>query len=274
MSSDLFFYTVAVLQIVSSLVTIWSSAATSPEDWPKRHSKAITGLLILLPVLTGLAASGQYYKAKLESDASSAGQSRLLSEIASQSKSLGEKTNEIDRVQKLNTSLQEELLHQSKDNTRLAGRVVGEVTGGDSWAWVQFHEAPGGGIPQVVHRGGPRLSDLGIRIVDVRPETQAPYYTVEFEIRSLGKGYGRFGPLVEFRDQSRLDFNIFFSTDYSSWMQEEHHRKVAGRNEFARRVFRGEGVRQRILLQCYSDGFPLSDLTDSVPWGQKRGCGQ
>lgn len=272
-SIDLAFIS-AVIQLVIMVLGIVRALADS---WAKKHPALVIGAFVILGVL-GITATMAQSKATSRKEGEA--DARLNNALSD----LRRAADETNRLTQLNTSLQQRLLDQSVEIAKLSNQTINEITGGESWAYVSFASDNRGLIPIVTHRGESRLSDVQVRIVDLKSFNipKSGSFTLEqvlsqaiiFTVPVLGPN----GSVIEGTmrvpkpTESAMDFNIFFMTSYDQWTQNLRLRKIDGKEERANRVFRGNGPKRRILIQCYTEKFPIQELEDAKEWVNKVGC--
>ena len=184
-------------------------------EWAKKYRGLVFTLFTLLG-LVGLLASAQ-------SAFNAATANNKLSKSLTDLKTSSE---EIVRVQGLNTKLQVRLLELNATLARLAKENIATVTGGDSfaYAWIQDRFPYFG----VVAQGKYPLYDLNVRIVDLEEaKKRSNFLGTSISFGEIVPGISRLQDIkFEFGNSESRSFNIFFSARNGSWVQLLRLRKL------------------------------------------------
>jgi hypothetical protein len=205
---------------------------------------------------------------------------------------LDKSTKEIQRVEGLNSTLQAELLSQSKTITELSYQGLNTATGGDSFAYVEFLSyLPHRNTPLVISRGNYPLYGVTARVVDLgvpepkivpsddpertresarlfdsyRKSAETTLSIGDMPIKSSWLPPGELSELPF--DPSHGNFNIFFSARNGFW--HEVYRSVGepGHRVSAIRVFMvSRAGKEKVVYEKVDEAFPRDE--HGVPnWG-------
>ena len=238
------------------LLVILGVTVSLQDDWAKKHRVLIIGLFALLG-LVGLSTS-----AKSARDAAIANSS--LSESLNDLKKSSE---DIVRLQGLNTKLQEQLLESNTIISGLAKQNIATVTGGDSfaYAWIQDRFPYFG----VVAQGKYPLYDLRARVVDLDEAKKQSHAFLGTTI-SFGEivpGMSKSQNIkFEFGNSESRSFNIFFTARNGSWIQLLRLRRLRdGRWVSATRVDRDGEKLKRPAYEKIDKDFPRNE-NGGIEW--------
>lgn len=226
-------------------------------------------------VLIILAMGVRNYRAQMESVHS---QQKLNDALDS----LDNSTKEIARVQGLNTKLQEQLLASSDTIASLAKQNISEVTGGDSFCYVDIRElALSGGLLQValLGKGKNPVSDVNIRIVDLDVMDEAfksgalenlrkAEITLSFPHPARYSGFSK--PLYRFKpepNQVSKRYNVFINARNGTFTELVRLRRIDGQWSTAIRVSASYyDKRSGLVLEDIDRTFPMETLGSDTDW--------
>ena len=241
-------------------------------DWAKRHWMAV---LTAFVVLGGI---GMYATIQQATESTTAS-TKLATSIVN----LGKATNEISRVQALNTELQKRLLTQSDTIASLSNKGINTTLGGDSFCYMAFEGASlieGKPIPRVFQVGKYPLYDVTADITDMEkfrgefarrgvvmgPGKGIPFKAgraamVTIPVGNLAVGSQEFllDHVIYFSNEQSQDFRVSFSARNGFWSQDIKLRRVEGdwrKWLMAFRVTRGNKPK-KVLLTHVDEGFPI-----------------
>jgi hypothetical protein len=181
-------------------------------------------------------------------------------------------TRETTRMQILNTELQERLLSQGKTIADLGTQGINTATGGDSFCYMAFNGDSD--VPVFVHQGKYPLYGVVARIVDPNDPQQVVNPLLQIIIGpqdiSAGLAWIDWQQHIPFRNQSKQDFNVFFSAKNGVWTEQFRLRRINGKSERAILVEGRPGMNipfaRHKLFEQISPGFPQSEL--DATWGK------
>ena len=137
----------------------------------------------------------------------------------------------------------------------------------------------GNGVPFLIHFGENTIRGLSVRVHDADKanlsstsplSTLDQDFTIEFPFLGKGQSVWNRQAVVPLGGDNR-NFNIFFNSANSGWIQEKHMRRVDGKWIGANRV-RLDHPSRKILYQCVDSDFPIRSLGDSDSWRTMIGC--
>ncbi len=262
-------------------LTILGVVVSIEQDWAKRHRILVLVSFFMFGAVGVIATNQQASESARETTAANTALSTGLT-------NLQRSTEEITRLQGLNTQLQQKLLDSSSEINQLSKQNIETVTGGDSFcyafikaSWPYF---------SVVHRGKYPLYDVNIRVVDVekfetiRPPVSptAPKLTDdEFQKALLGVtiNIGTLFPNASimarssvfpsgafpFSSSGQQDFDIYFSARNGFWTEKLRWRRIKDKWVYAMRVERDENKTIKILHQEIEKEFPRNSK-GAVDW--------
>lgn len=141
------------------LLVILGAVVSLHEDWAKHHR---------WPILTGFAVLGVagIYASTQQSVKSARDAAEANAKLTSNLSQIQSATNEANRLQTLNTDLQQKLLESSRTITKLSKETLAQTTGGDSFPdiWPMMKPDPCGLRLAVVAHGKHNLLDLSVGV--------------------------------------------------------------------------------------------------------------
>ena len=186
--------------------------------------------------------------------------------------SLDNSTKEIARVQGLNTKLQQQLLASSDTIAALAKQNISEVTGGDSFCYVEMGTVPRDFMASVVRKGKYPLFDVHVTITDLNAlDTGKPtsVNTRTFPkidlVRGLSHRLGLYpeDPKVEYK---RFNIEISARNGYFTHLLRIKNLKERGWT-WATLVNAGYFTGKKgIVLEEIHPEFPKDILNDDTDW--------
>lgn len=204
--------------------------------------------------------------------------------LANSIENLNKGAEEISRVQKLNTELQQKLLEssgrilsQGETISGLSRQAIETTTGGESFCHMSLMGDPNNRTmtPVFLHVGKNPLYEVKARIVNfqlVDPlARQKPLPIDQIMARDKHMPLGEIIPesawidhqqVVDFNADKaeRQDYRIFFNARNGYWEQDLIWQKTDKGWAVATRVFRQEGTKRRLVFTNIDKGFPRRKL--------------
>lgn len=235
------------------------------EDWAKRNRWWVIGAFVVVSGL-GFYANVKH-RERLEMEASKSREDAAIAntKLADSIKNLGSQTNqivtqgdEIKRVERLNTGLQNKLLDQSgqlidsgKRISDLSKEAIATTTGGESYCYMYLDTftSSKGPFPTFIHQGNQPLYDIHVRISDLHKLEDIKGSMTVDQLFSTGPAFTvgdlaptstkmEFDQIITLSDSPRQDFNIFFDARNGYWDENLRMRKVGNNWLEAIRVMR------------------------------------
>ena len=257
--------------------------------WPERHPWLILGSFALVGALGMFAGWKQQQVSARETAEAQKQLADSNAKLSSSLDRLGAQSNEIARVQELNTALQQKLLDSSgkllDQSTVISGlskEAIETTTGGDSFCYMSLTGDPDSKImtPIFLHYGKHPLYGIHARIVNpqllnplqeaIRKEGRSPtvheLFSTDVDIEigdlSLKSSWVQFGKFIPFdtTKSGRQDFNVFFNARNGYWSQTLRWRKVSDKWTQATRVSKDDGGKQRVVFTKIDPKFPRQEL--------------
>ena len=166
----------------------------------------------------------------------------------------------------------EELLRQGRglfaQEQRLTTRTLNTITGGPSFAYLEFNATIGARIPVVVNGGQFPLSGVEARIVDLNRPLPTTIEGVRLQpilkVGDLAPHASWFSPNpILFSEENKGDFNIFLDAKNGFWNEELHVRRLPTRWTNAMRITNWHGTKR--LLLCIDKDYPR-DFKEPKNW--------
>jgi len=270
------FYDADFLSLLANALTIVLGVCgfmtATHSDWVQRHRWATLIGFTVLVIATTVVINQTDSLSDAVTEAARISAARANAQLGERMQAITDSTTEIARLANLNSELQARLLEQTKDTATLAKKTVNEITGGDSFAYLDFSFQFGPPIPDVTNVGKSALPKLSIRAVDLSKQIDRTNNII-WEIDSLGPGHSRLADFaIEFNSTDFKAFNVFFTTNYSQWSQHLLLAKIDGQWERAFAVGRGTKRNDRTLMRCVTPRFPKQRLTREYVWEPLLRC--
>lgn len=175
--------------------------------------------------------------------------------------------------------LQRRLVLKSEEIERLTKQNLATVTGGDSFAHLNFVNRghPAGPEIVLVQSGEFPLYDVSVRIADMdkwdvmKPEQATIEHVLAIDYRSsvgnIAAGSAALlGRLPALKADHHHRFNVFFNARNGFWTQRIRLHSVKGEWKMATRVVRNDGqLTEQALYEKIEDGFPRNQA-GQVDW--------
>jgi len=193
-------------------------------------------------------------------------------------------TDEVARIQKLNTKLQEQLLSQSGDITGLAKRAINLTTGGDSFctmflSYISAVDNTLVGVASIANMGEFPLYGVNAEVIDLDKQREAFANGVTLDNMRMGVTALNIGDLppkplgIIWKDRLVLSSTSnefanlvvrFSSTRMQGWAEIVRIRKVGNEWKVAIRVVREESgrIKQKVLFTHIPERYPLKQGED------------
>ncbi len=234
------------------------------EEWSKRNKLIVLAAFLFVGTIAMYATIQQSSNSAKEMATANTKLSTSLQELSAAS-------NEISRIQRLNTELQERLIASTGKITELSQQNIHALTGGDSYCYLRFPTfTPTGGLPIVIHEGKFPLYDVEARIVNLRQferiaaETPGDLTMRQFMSSSTMLKVGNLAPGAAFSvldkplpfTDEQPNFRVFFGARNGFWHEDLLLRRINGKWLYAVRVFREIGNDKKLLSEKIDKGFP------------------
>jgi hypothetical protein len=246
------------------ILLILGVAVSLQEDWSKRNKLIVLAAFFIVGTIAMYSTIKQSSNSAKETAVANAKLSSSLQELSAAS-------NEISRIQRLNTELQKQLVASTAKITELSQQNIYSLTGGDSYCYLRFPTfTPTGGLPIVIHKGKFPLYDVEARIVNLRQfervaaETPGDLTMRQYMSSSTMLKVGNLAPgsafsvldkALPFTDE-QPNFRVFFGARNGFWHEDLLLRRIKGQWLHAVRVLREVGNDKKLLFEEIDKGFP------------------
>ena len=182
-------------------------------------------------------------------------------------------SQETVRIGRANTELQERVLEQSKDITKLSKQSINTATGGDSFGYIAAIKpwSANSWMAVFIPKGKFPLYNVHARMVDLERFAKIKDRLSQMPISEIFEGNidldigdvaatGANGKLfttpIPTSDASEHSFNIYFSARNGSWMQSLKLARINGESLQATQVRTDEGIKNKVIFEQIDNGFP------------------